>query len=392
MVDIPTLLGYSGVLLILVAVVAALVRSTGQRSLWFALPFLMGGVGCLFMVQPHALPGRSALHLGAFFISLAYAFGWQAVRALFDEPPRMGWLALPSLVWLILAFAVFDNFPLRSISAGFRVALVAFYMSRAALTLRQHRSERLPSVRPLTILFAAAAVLAWVSLPFVAILPEPLGALPPRPWAVIFYNVQMIAEVLIAVVLMVAIRKERTADSYYQQSTRDPLTGLYNRRFFTQRLREWDVQPTYRDRAVLFFDIDHFKRINDRFGHAVGDEVIVAVARLAERVLRKRDWIFRFGGEEFVGVLPDTSLQEAINVAERLRSETERQLQTISGERLGVTISVGVVASGQPRRSVTELVLLADRLLYQAKGEGRNRVKSPSASTALPSSSAATDS
>lgn len=218
----------------------------------------------------------------------------------------------------------------------------------------------------------AIAALGAVKLPLAHWLPMPLGAAPTEAWAVVSYNVQMLVQVLLAAALIVSMHKERAALQYYDESVRDPMTGVYNRRFFQQRAAEWNMQAS-RQRAVLYLDIDHFKSINDRFGHELGDAVIVQVAQVARRTLRKRDWIFRFGGEEFVCVLPDTGLEDAVATAERLRQAFQAMTGQVLGRPVGGTISIGVAASGEAR-DIEQLLAVADRRLYAAKETGRNRV------------------
>jgi diguanylate cyclase (GGDEF)-like protein len=314
------------------------------------------------------------LHLGAFFISLAYAFGWQAIRALFDAGPRWAWLVGPSVLWFLLTWLAFDPLKWQVANAAMRVGLVGGYSLGAAFELRQRRETAPPSARTLLAVFGTAAFLAFGALPFVAVLPEPLGAAAPKSWAVIFYNVQILVEVLLAASLMVLVHKERAAQTFYDQSIRDPLTRLYNRRFLNERLAQWESRAD-RQRAVLFFDIDHFKRVNDLHGHAAGDSVITAVAQLATRTFRKKDWLFRYGGEEFLCVLPDTTLAEAANIAERLCAAVAEERIRTEGMIISVSISVGVAGATDGTTDVASLVAEADRMLYRAKRNGRNRIE-----------------
>ena len=157
----------------------------------------------------------------------------------------------------------------------------------------------------------------------------------------------------------------------------DQLTGLYNRRYMTAQLTglmqraQKGGQPV----AALVVDIDHFKKINDSFGHAVGDEVLREfAARLASNV-RAVDLACRYGGEEFVVVMPDTELEHAHRIAERLRRHVAGSPFRVSGghELLSVTISIGVASAG-PGDEADALLKRADEALYSAKSEGRNRV------------------
>lgn len=187
------------------------------------------------------------------------------------------------------------------------------------------------------------------------------------------------------------VRRKRYQDrlrANYEQSLSlaltDSLTGLFNRRYLSAHL------PRLLDRgggnqkpvAALLFDIDHFKVVNDTYGHGVGDEVLKEVANRASRNLRNFDLVARLGGEEFVVVMPDTDLVQALNVAERLRrriAETPFAVSAPVGQ-ISISISIGVAvadgtldADGKPE-SGDSLLRRADTALYQAKRSGRNRV------------------
>src|SRR6187549_1990785 len=157
----------------------------------------------------------------------------------------------------------------------------------------------------------------------------------------------------------------------------DPLTGLFNRRRFADVLkREFAVTKRYRNTlSCLIVDIDHFKQINDRFGHDAGDQVLKEVARRIVGSLREVDLAARYGGEEFAILLPHTSKKDAKIVAERLLSNLRKQQFNFGSELVRVTASVGCagntdVASGQAE----DLVKAADLALYEAKNGGRNAV------------------
>ena len=154
----------------------------------------------------------------------------------------------------------------------------------------------------------------------------------------------------------------------------DPLTGLCNRRAMDQRFGELWSDPGDAPLAVLLLDIDFFKRINDTFGHADGDCVIRRVAATLCRCIRAGDSAFRYGGEEFLVLLPDTTLEGAISVAESIRGRIESLHLSFSPDwQVPLTVSLGVAAR---KRQDDPLSLFerADRALYQAKQHGRNRV------------------
>ena len=144
----------------------------------------------------------------------------------------------------------------------------------------------------------------------------------------------------------------------------DPLTGLFNRRGF-DRYHTKGVRG-----SIIFLDIDHFKRVNDRLGHEIGDIVLSAAADLLRSVLRQGELVARFGGEEFIVFLPGVELETAAHVAERIRSSAERTLSTELGR---VTLSAGVARQAKGE-SFAAALTRADQALYAAKEAGRNRV------------------
>jgi diguanylate cyclase (GGDEF)-like protein len=156
----------------------------------------------------------------------------------------------------------------------------------------------------------------------------------------------------------------------------DWLTGLYNRRHFEALARaELARSQRYmRPVSVLMIDIDHFKAVNDRFGHAAGDQVLRAVAALLVADKRDADVAARLGGEEFALLLPETTDLAAVQFAERLRQKMRNHASTVQGEKLAITISIGVAGATATTSGIEMLVRSADDALYDAKRGGRDRV------------------
>jgi len=170
----------------------------------------------------------------------------------------------------------------------------------------------------------------------------------------------------------------RSVTHFKGLSFTDSLTGLYNRRYVTEILDK-EFERAVRKHELLslvIFDIDHFKVINDTYGHQDGDVVLVAIAEAAQKGLRTYDVVARYGGEEFVFVLPGTPLSGAVVVAERLREAVQSLTFAPPMEGLAVTVSLGVATYPSPHvESATTLFRQADYALYHAKQNGRNRVE-----------------
>ena len=170
---------------------------------------------------------------------------------------------------------------------------------------------------------------------------------------------------------------EKFQRELFERTVRDPLTGLYNRAFFTEQLGPLAERGAARGLglAVLMLDIDHFKRINDTYGHDVGDTVLCEVGRVLREAARSEDLVARYGGEEFVLALPVSAPDQATERAERVRvSLSLRRIETPGGP-IRVTASLGLAFAppGSTRPSAS-LITAADHCLYQAKNAGRNRV------------------
>ena len=160
---------------------------------------------------------------------------------------------------------------------------------------------------------------------------------------------------------------------YQRLATVDPLTGLPNFREFEQRLRQElsRAKRHERDLALLWIDLDHFKQVNDRFGHAGGNEVLAEVGRRLSQLARQEDLPVRLGGEEFILLLPDTSLCGAESVAVKVLTEIRQTIHLSNHQVLQVTASVGVASLVEVGE--VDLLTAADAAMYRAKALGRNR-------------------
>lgn len=166
-----------------------------------------------------------------------------------------------------------------------------------------------------------------------------------------------------------SMRKLQTA------AATDHLTGLYNRRMFAEILeRSYSEAVRYRfDLTCLMCDLDHYKALNDTLGHQVGDKILVATAEVIRATLRSSDHAARYGGDEFVMLLPHTSMEMAINVGERIRQQVVPATQRHTMTGAGVTLSIGIACLKQDQPATADaMVAMADRALYVAKDRGKN--------------------
>lgn len=162
-----------------------------------------------------------------------------------------------------------------------------------------------------------------------------------------------------------------------RHATQDALTGTYNRRYFLEIVeREWSRAKRYEmSCALLLMDVDHFKQVNDRFGHLCGDQLLRRIADAAAETLRQPDVLARFGGEEFIIFLPHTDPLGALDVAERIRERVEALDFGWNGTPVPVSASLGVAALHDNHVTLDQLISDADEALYSAKSAGRNCVR-----------------
>ncbi len=171
-------------------------------------------------------------------------------------------------------------------------------------------------------------------------------------------------------------RTEKTTELWREAAERDPLTGLINRRAFSPILdREHNrSRRTGRPYTVAMLDLDHFKRVNDKYGHAAGDQILQVFSSLISGSCRAADTVARIGGEEFAIVLPDCRVAEATIVLDRIRLAMAERVVEIAGNPVAVTVSIGVAESLPSDDAPASIVCRADDALYEAKASGRNRV------------------
>lgn len=183
----------------------------------------------------------------------------------------------------------------------------------------------------------------------------------------------------LSVLASLALENLQLLNRLHEGAVRDNLTHLYTHRFFQERLadeilREGRYQTEF---SLLLLDVDHFKRYNDTYGHAAGDQVLVRVSQILAASARPVDLVARYGGEEFVVMLPQTSLDQARSIAESIRQKIEAESFSFGSEvaaRERVTVSIGISGFPSEATIASQLIRVADTRLYQAKQSGRNRV------------------
>ena len=342
--------------------------------LWWGAPFIFGGAALALYMRPDWSADYLSIGFGNAARMIALGSLWQGVR-LFQGRKLLLWpLALVSIGWLGLCFVPFivESMLARIVLVSLANALLA---GLATFELWRDRSETLRSRRPTMIVFASFTVLMLLRATFARFTPFPFGMQPLDPAWLGGFMFIVFAHCIFAAVLFIAMTNERREAEQRNFAMSDPLTGLLNRRAFADFADRMSRRRTglRSPLTLLVLDLDHFKDINDHFGHDVGDRILTAFAEVAELSVRPSDQLFRMGGEEFCFVLPDTLVADAIKVAERIRTRFEAGAVETAIGAARATVSIGIAATHH-QIGMDVLFAAADAAVYEAKARGRNRV------------------
>ena len=326
----------------------------------------------LIIVARGTIPDFWSIIVGNSLLAAAYGVLWCGARN-FDGKNASIILALAGVPLWIAACSIGPIYARPEARATVMAAIAVFYTLLAVLELWRGRGDgawRWPIM--LLLLVHAAAIPVQIPLAGAWGHPDPSDV------DLLTFMIFETAFVCIcAAYLFGGLAKDRIATSYRRTSLTDPLTGVANRRGFFQtgeRLLT-RTRVARRPTALLMFDLDRFKSINDASGHQAGDQVLTAFCRLATSLLRPTDLFARIGGEEFASLLPDTGREDALWLAERLRSAFEATPHFVGDHALNATVSVGVAVSDDASCDLAELLEAADQALYRAKALGRDRVE-----------------
>jgi len=339
---------------------------------WWGTAYLLGAVSvALSTLASNMLGAMLSLALNAVGFA-ACGMVWSAARVFHGRKPNLPGLLLGAMVWVAAVMMLKPEASAIRFMIG--AAIVAVY---AALTAAQLWSERRKTLQR-----RWPAIVVPVLHGIVLMLPILLGGLL-RPhddafassiWVTVF-SIELVLYAVATVFVIFMLVSERVVTAHKTAASTDPLTGMFNRRGFaeaTSRVIEREANAG-RPVTVLIFDLDHFKSINDRFGHSAGDEILKLFATVVLSTLRITDLSGRVGGEEFAALLP-CPLEEGVIAAERVREAFADSGIVVEDGPVDTTVSIGV-AGGPAGTELEVLLAAADSALYQAKRNGRNRVE-----------------
>ena len=355
----------------------AWVQNTAIRAVaWWGFAHLIRAASVVLFGMYGAAPDLISIDLANALLFTSFAVTWTGARVFDGRPVEPVYLVTGAVLWLLVCRlpVLADALDARSLIA---TGIITTYTWLTAYEFWQGRGEPLVSRWPAIFMLFAHGALFLLRTPLVAALPfAPSNHMLGSVWLTVLSFEALLFTISIAFILL-AMAKERTELRHRTAAMVDPLTGIANRRAFlqdaAQLAKRLAVNP--RPTAVLLIDLDHFKSINDRFGHALGDRALEVFAEAASQSLRSSDLLGRLGGEEFAAVLADTSREKAVMVAERIRESFAKAAREVDGRPVCATVSIGLVHCQDAGFDVAEQLAQADQALYFAKERGRNRVE-----------------
>jgi len=355
----------------------AWVQNTSIKAVaWWGFAHLLRAASVVLFGMYGSVPDLISIDLANALLFTAFAVTWTGARVFDGRPAEPVYMVSGAVLWLLVC-----RLPVLAEALDARVliasGIITGYTWLTAFEFWRGRDEQLVSRWPAIFMLFAHGALFLLRTPLVAVLPWSVtNHVYGSVWLTVLSFEALLFTISIAFILL-AMAKERTELRHRTAAMVDPLTGIANRRSFLQeaaliaKRHAADPRPT----AVLVIDLDHFKSINDRFGHALGDRVLEIFSETARQSTRSTDLIGRLGGEEFAAVLYDTNLEKAVAVAERIRESFAQASLEVESRPVCATVSIGLVHCEEPALDIPQLLAQADQALYYAKEHGRNRVE-----------------
>jgi diguanylate cyclase (GGDEF)-like protein len=344
---------------------------------WWGFADLLRAASVVLFGMYGSVPDLVSIDLANAVLFTAFAFTWTGARVFDHRKPQPILLFGGAALWLVLCRipSVANSWDLRVL---FSSGIITAYTWAAAYEFWRGRSEPLVSRWPAIFMLFAHGSLYLLRTPFGAMLPwHPANTeVFESVWLTVLSFEALLFTISIAFILL-AMAKERTEHRHKTASLIDPLTGIANRRAFLHdseaqlKRQASDPHPT----AVMLLDLDNFKGINDRFGHAMGDRVLQIFAEIGSGCMHRLDVFGRLGGEEFAALLANTTRERALAVAEEIRATFAEATREVEGKPVVATVSIGIVISYDAVLDLSALLAQADHALYRAKDNGRNRIE-----------------
>lgn len=339
---------------------------------WWGVAYILGATSVAIWALAGPLLGPTvSMALDAIGF-IACGMVWNAARVFHGRKPHWPGQWLGAVAWLATILTLAPSAVDVRLTIG--AAIVAIYAGLTASELGSERRKTLQKRWPTILVPILHGFVLMLPILMADLLRSSDGSLTNSVWVTIF-AIELVLYAVGTVFIIFMLVSDRTVKAHKAAASMDPLTGMFNRRGFseaTARMIEREANAG-RPVTVLIFDIDHFKSVNDRFGHAAGDEILKLFATVVTHTLRITDLCGRIGGEEFAALLP-CNIDEAHHAAERVREAFATCGIEVDEAPVATTVSIGI-AGGPAGTELDVLLAAADTALYQAKRSGRNRVE-----------------
>lgn len=373
-VDIFTLFAANAVVLSVTAL-AFFAAWRGQRHeiywiSWIAANLTLALALILFVVAPAEL-SNVPIALANCLLVFGLGLRWRAARQFGRRSSSLGPVVVPTLITAgLFAFpSIFDH---GIVYTSINVMLAA-QAAATAYEFWRDRQDGLPSRYGLVTAYGLMVLSFAARVGQGVLLSNGLTSYLPQDTMLQVHLLITLLHTSASGAFALSIAYERAAIDLREAALRDPLTGTYNRRAFEMRLQSHLANRD--DFAIVIFDIDHFKAVNDRYGHAAGDTALCVCAETIVQTFRSSDFVARIGGEEFAAILPGVSAASALDAAERVRCVVATREIAAHDSRFRITLSGGIAHSASGLRDMNTLMKAADTGLYRAKKAGRNRIE-----------------
>jgi diguanylate cyclase (GGDEF)-like protein len=355
----------------------AWIQNSGIHAVaWWGCAHLLRAASVMLFGMYGSVSDAISIDLANALLFTAFALTWSGARVFDGRAPEPMYVVGGAIVWILVSHtsSFVDSLEAKVLLAS---GIITAYTWATAYEFWRGRSEPLVSRWPAIFMLFAHGALFLLRTPLAQVLPWARSSqMFDSVWLTVLSFEALLFTIAIAFILL-AMAKERTELRHKTAALVDPLTGIANRRAFLEDVMALSKRQEAEGRsvAVLLADLDHFKSINDRFGHAVGDRVLQVFVEAACAKLGPNDLIGRLGGEEFAIVIYDSGRDKGLAIAERIRLAFEDATVDVDGRQVGGTLSMGLAIAETNLFDIPAVLAQADEALYCAKERGRNRVE-----------------
>src|SRR3954447_23036092 len=355
----------------------AWIQNSGiQAVAWWGCAHLLRAASVVLFGMYGSVSDAISIDLANALLFTAFAVTWSGARVFDGRAPEPMYIVGGAILWILVSrtSSLVDSLDAKVLLAS---GIITAYTWATAYEFWRGRGEPLVSRWPAIFMLFAHGALFLLRTPLAKVLPwSPTSQVFDSVWLTVLSFEALLFTIAIAFILL-AMAKERTELRHKTAALVDPLTGIANRRAFMEDAAALNKRQSSEPRpaAVILADLDHFKSINDRFGHAVGDQVLQVFAAAATAKLGPYDLIGRLGGEEFAMVIYDAGRDKGLATAEAIRAGFAAAANEVEEHAVAATLSIGLVFNEEAVLDVPELLAQADQALYYAKEHGRNRIE-----------------